>query len=229
MNERINDERLNDFVDGLLNEAEQREVEEYLETSVEARETVAFLQALRAQAAELPESIEPSRDLWPEIQERMAPAPLAEVAPGARAPQPEEARPWLPHLDFAQWGALAAAAVVLVALSSGITAWMVGTPVADPVINEPAATGVAMETPGAAYVLEIEQLRAELDANRGNLDPDTVSTIETNLRVIDRAIRRAREALEEDPGNTGLSRMLDNNYRHKLQLLQRANRIIELS
>jgi hypothetical protein len=65
--------------------------------------------------------------------------------------------------------------------------------------------------------------------NRDVLDPDTVTTIETNLRVIDRAIRRAREALADDPGNAGLARLLASNYMHKLQLLQRTSRIIERS
>ena len=65
--------------------------------------------------------------------------------------------------------------------------------------------------------------------NRETLDPDTVTTIDTNLRVINRAIRRAREALDEDPQNGGLNRMLSSNYRRKLELLQRANRMIELS
>ena len=81
----------------------------------------------------------------------------------------------------------------------------------------------------AGYALEIEQLMRVLYENRDTLDPDTVSTIEPNLRVIDRAIDRVREALEEDPANPGLARMLTSNYRHKVQLLQRANRIIELS
>ncbi len=81
----------------------------------------------------------------------------------------------------------------------------------------------------AGYALEIEQLMRVLYENRDTLDPDTVSTIETNLRVIDRAIDRVREAIEEDPVNSGLARMLTKNYRHKLQLLQRANRIIEAS
>ena len=56
--------------------------------------------------------------------------------------------------------------------------------------------------------VEIEQLMWALFENRERLDEDTVSTIETNLRVIDRAIRSAREALEDDPQNAGLTRML---------------------
>lgn len=79
----------------------------------------------------------------------------------------------------------------------------------------------AMPAIEAEYAIRIERLLWALYENRERLDPDTVSTIETNLRVIDGAIGRAREALEEDPENPGLARMLNSNYRHKLQLLQR--------
>lgn len=254
MSEPISEERLNDYVDGLLDGSEAAEVERLLAESAEARATVDFLRALRVQAARLPESVQPERDLWPGIRARMAPAPLAAVEGGghdetrrddataADGATRRAAGGW-PRLAAPQWAALAAAAMFLVVSSSAITAWMMGSAPADPIgggqaaagnpaAGDPAATGVALDEGlplEARYAIEIQQLLWALFENRERLDPDTITTIQTNLRVIDRAIRDAREALDEDPGNAGLSRMLDSNYRRKLELLQRANRIIEMS
>jgi len=229
MNENISEERLNDYVDGLLPEADAAEVERLLASSVEARATVEFLRSLRTQAGQLPQSLQPERDLWPEIRSRMAPAPLASVEGGVAAPSGAS---WWPRLDGMQWAALAAAAMFLMVTSSAITAWVIGapTPGAPPDAATPVAVSLEDVPIGAAeYAVEIEQLLSALYENRDTLDPDTVSTIDTNLRVINRAIRRAREALDEDPQHGGLNRMLSSNYRRKLELLQRANRMIELS
>jgi len=236
MSERISDEQLNDYVDGLLSEAEAAEVERLMASSSEARETVDFLRSLRAATADLPASIEPQRDLWPQIEGRMAPAPLAVVDEEAAVAPRGPAVSWWPRLNTHQWATLATAALLLVVSSSAITAWMVGTdappPAAAALTEAVPIEAVSLDETvpvEARYAAEIEDLMWSLYENRDSLDPQTVSTIETNMRVIDRAIRRAREALEEDPANAGLSRMLDTNYRHKLQLLQRANRIIEMS
>lgn len=234
MSERISDEQLNDYVDGLLSEAEAAEVERLMASSAAARDTVAFLRSLRAATADLPASIEPQRDLWPQIEGRMAPAPLAVVDEEASVAPRASAASWWPQLNATQWATLATAAMLLVVSSSAITAWMVGGDAPLPAEAVPTEVVSLAESAEplpveARYAAEIEGLMWSLYENRDSLDPETVSTIETNMRVIDRAIRRAREALEEDPANAGLSRMLDTNYRHKLQLLQRANRIIEMS
>ena len=54
MSEAISEERLNDYVDGVLSDQAVAEVERYLAASAEARDTVKFLRSLQAQAAELP-------------------------------------------------------------------------------------------------------------------------------------------------------------------------------
>jgi len=235
MSDTINDERLQDYVDGLLSEADAAAVERRLADDAEGRATVEFLRALRREAAELPRDIPPQRDLWAGISRRMAPAPLAPVE-GAAAREERSAVPsWWPRLQPSQWATLAAAAMFLVVTSSAITAWVVGAPAPSPAgAGDPAAitAGVSLdeELPlEARYGMEIDELLWTLYENRDELDPDTVSTIETNLRVINRAIRSAREALDEDPGNAGLNRLLDSNYQRKLELLRRANRIIEMS
>ena len=192
MNERTDEERLNDYVDGLLGEDEAREVERNMAASRQAREAVEALRALKARTAELPDSIEPQRDLWPGIAERMAPAPLSSVEKPARrrAGGIRFALLW-PHLESFQWATLAAAALLLVVSSSAITAWVVRAP--DVAVMPGGETGGAaisnvaldaLHPVEAEYALEIAELLTVLMNNRDALDPDTVTTIETNLRVI---------------------------------------------
>jgi hypothetical protein len=64
--------RLHDYVDGLLSTSERVAVEQHLEKCLDCRGEVEFLNSLRRQVAALPQSIEPPRDLWPEIASRIA-------------------------------------------------------------------------------------------------------------------------------------------------------------
>ena len=127
MSDVPSEERLNDYVDGLLSAPEARQVERALAASAAARATVEFLRSLRARTEQLPDAIEPSRDLWPGIAERMVVAPLASVGPvperATRVVSDEAtAYPtWWPSFDGFQWATLAAAAMLLMVVSSGRT------------------------------------------------------------------------------------------------------------
>jgi hypothetical protein len=65
--------RLHDYVDGLLPKTEQGEFERHLDACPDCRQEAQFLRSLRRQAAILPKSIAPPRDLWPEIAARIEP------------------------------------------------------------------------------------------------------------------------------------------------------------
>jgi len=226
MNDRI-EEQLNDYVDGLLGAAAAEEVERYLQSSAEARATLEFLRSLQARTEALPESIEPGRDLWPQIGAALSPRRLLQVDFEDATARQRNA--WIPSLGLQRWATLAAAAMALIVASSGLTLWMVAPPAAGS--DGPGITvvdgGARDPRPETEFAVEIERLLTALYEHRDVLDPDTVTTIEINLRVIDRAISRSLEALEEDPESAGLSRHVVRNYRRKLELLQRANRIIE--
>lgn len=148
--------------------------------------------------ATLSRSIEPAADLWPAIRERVT---------AGRGPRRRIAVP--------RW-ALAAAAVVLIALSSGVTAMLLTS-------NEPGtvATG-SISALEAEYSTVSEDLTGALEQARTRLSPETMATIERNLRIIDAALAETRQALARDPGNDALGRMVVAAWRQKVDLLRRA-------
>ena len=79
----------------------------------------------------------------------------------------------------------------------------------------------------AQYDAAVADLERALDERRNDLNPRTVEILERNLTLIDAAIAQARQALEEDPGNTYLNRHLVDSRRRKLELLRRATAITE--
>lgn len=159
---------------------------------------------LMAQAAKLATEISPERDLWPGIADAIAHPP---------------ARRWTPM--FAQ----AAAVLVLVAASSGITWYAVKDD--RPVITyqpelvfERAAFG-GQHTLGPAFQDARAMLSAELDAELSNLSPDEKQDIETSLAVMQDAIAIINAELENDPENLYLQEMLLKSYRDELALMRR--------
>jgi len=63
----LTEERLNGFADGTLPERERREAAAHLADCAECRAGVADVRAVLAWTAALPRSLDPPRDLWPDI------------------------------------------------------------------------------------------------------------------------------------------------------------------
>ena len=134
-------------------------------------------------------------------------------------------------------GVLAAAAVVLIALSSGITAILLRpeTPAAgvaqtdgEAVRQESGAPSVlpaSFRATEGEYARTIEELRLALAAQRSRLSPETIRTVDHSLAVIDSAIAEARTALLSDPGNRTLVDLLSASYQRKLDLLRRTSEL----
>ncbi|HEY2825651.1 MAG TPA: hypothetical protein VGI83_08910 [Gemmatimonadales bacterium] len=162
---------------------------------------------MKALLKDLPRSIEPPRDLYPAIGARVA-ARHAERG----------------HRRQVVWLVLAAA-VALVAASSAVTAWLLRQS-RPPVVAVLPADARVVE---AGYVQAAEDLQQLLASSRVRLAPATVTIIQRNLAVIDRAIRESRDALARDPRNQEAARLLWETYQQKLDLLQRAARLGQTS
>ncbi|HEY0969613.1 MAG TPA: hypothetical protein VGE02_01415, partial [Gemmatimonadales bacterium] len=84
------------------------------------------------------------------------------------------------------------------------------------------ADGAAALGATAVYDREIAIMRGLLDQRRAALDTSTVRVLETNLDIIDRAIRDSREALARDPASPLLNRQLTDALDEKLELMRTA-------
>jgi hypothetical protein len=187
---------------------------------VECRTLWAELDQISAQAARLP-LLRPSRDLWAGIEART----------GGTADAPQTMRPFFtrPMVRFA------IAASLLMAVSSAVT-WQVASNRDRLGVGEVAAdiaAGVDLETAETLHLAsfqetvtsmdrEIAVLQAMVADRRKLLDPQTVSVLEANLRVIDRAIQESRAALVADPASRFLSEQFTRAYNSKLTLLRDA-------
>lgn len=148
--------------------------------------------------AALPRSIEPAADLWPAIQGRLA---ALRERPG--------------RIAVPRWG-LAAAALFLIALSSGVTAVLLRP------APRPVSATLDVSALEAQYAAVSEDLTGALEQARSRLAPATMATIERNLRIIDAALDETRQALAKDPGNPALGQMVVAAWRQKVDLLRRA-------
>ncbi len=212
-------ERLDDWAGNELPAAERQAVELHLEVCPACRAEAEALRDLLHDVAALPMEATPSRDLWAGIAARIeAPAQVTPIS---------AARRWSPP----RWLTMAAASVALVVTSSLVTLKVTedqrlpATPVAvgpEVRVGAPQTALVAFQPAEHDYKRAIDDLQRVLTARRATLAPETVETLETNLRIIDEAIRQSRAALEKDPNSRELTDMLSDAYGKKLNVLQQA-------
>jgi anti-sigma factor RsiW len=193
--------RLDDYVGGLLSEADAAALESHLESCAACEALLAAeaapVEAIRA----LPRAVSPREDLWPGIGAR-----LARREPGLRR-----------RVAVPRW-MLAAAAVLLIAVSSGATALLLNRgPSRLPVL--PSSRLASLE---AEYLSATQDLSAALDRARSRLAPETLASIDKSLSLIDAALEESRVALANDPGNEALRMLLVAAWRQKVDLLRRA-------
>ncbi len=214
------DARLDDWLEGALPAAEGAEIEAHLAACPSCRESERQLRRLLAHAAALPRSVSPPRDLWPGVERRLA-----------------RSSGWAGLVGWGPSLALAAAATVLAAVAALL--WQAQAPAA--------VHTVAMPGPGPAFEVVSTQAAAVSDPvlaqaereyeaaastllgalqQRGSaLAPEDIEHIQSNLRVIDRALSEVRLALAKDPGNPELNRMLVATHRKKVDVLRRVVRL----
>jgi anti-sigma factor RsiW len=215
--EHPTEERLNDHVDGLLSAPDTAAVEAHLAACAACRAEVEGLRALLGAVSGLPREVAPPVEVWEALRAETS------ARPGRAA--------WTVRLTRRE---LAAAAVLLVALSSGITAALLrdrggpepsGAVAVEGAVARPPAAWVEFRRAEAEYLRTADDLEAVLAASRDALAPETVQVVEANLRIIDAAIGDAREALARDPANAELSNVLAATYRDKIDVLERTLRL----
>ena len=202
---------LDKLLDRQLDDAGQAEVKAHLDGCAACAEAHRSLIELRDRVADLPRSVAPPRDLWPEIESRIAAKKVARGRFGRRA--------------------LMAAAAAVVLITSVVTAYLVGRQQAVPtVVVAPASRETTSAVLAASFAeLGVHDYQATrhhlldvLEGRRNELSPATLEVVVANLRLIDEAMGEIAEALGEDPGNEVLMRRLVATYRQQVNLLERA-------
>jgi predicted anti-sigma-YlaC factor YlaD len=212
-------ELLNDFLDGQLEPELHVETRDHLEGCPACSRELEQLRSLRSVTDRLPRSIEPPRDLWPGVEARLGTG-------DRRVPGRRRSRLVLRPRH-------AVAAVALLAIAFSLT--QVRTKKARegaapaPTVQESSATSFVSlseewRRTEVAYERAAAELLEALDAVRDELPPETVLRIETNLEIVDDAIRESREAFEADPGNLDVLQLLAAVHEKRLDLLQQAVR-----
>ena len=204
------DQLLDAYLAGTLEATRRANLEAHLAGCESCRTLTGQMRAVLASAATLPRSIRPPRDLWPDIADRLA---------SRTTRRPVRSIPWR------RWAPLAAAAVLLIAVTAVVTVRLSRREVPVAVSAPPAQSHVAGFAADREYVLAAEDLERVLAEGRGRLAPGTVAVLERNLALIDAAIVEARAALEADPANADLRALLWGAHRQKLDLLDRATRL----
>jgi len=210
-------DRLSDYLDGELPEAERIALEQHLAACADCRTTMAGLRRVVHLAREA-STVAPG-DLWPGIAARIG----ASTSP-VRSLDAHRARRrvafTLPQL--------AAAAALLVSIAGGSAWWLARAErPAQPLAAAPVTGSIALPAglpsrAEASYNAAVADLEAALAAGRGRLSPTTVAALERNLTRIDQAIAEARRALASDPANAYLNSHLATTMQQKLDVLQQA-------
>ncbi len=221
-------ERINDYVDGALGEADQSEVARHLDRCPACERAAADLSQMRRAAQSLPPR-RPRADAWQRIA-----AELSRELPAMPAAAP--AAIWTrQHLGWA------AAAVLVLAVAS--TVWFVRQP-DQPAGDQQAASQAAPGlTPAATtvnpsqtdlvksiddelraaeshYEKAISGLEQIAKSDQNQLDPALAATLQKNLGVIDQAIRDSRTALQSQPANQLAQDSLFEALQRKVSLLE---------
>jgi hypothetical protein len=212
---------LDDYVTGELTEDARGPVADHIAVCEICAGEVESLNKILARAADLPKSIDPPGDAWSHIRAAIEREKEAVNAHHTRSGAGFWQRSYV----------LAAAAILLVVLSSAGTALYMTSRSANGAASRSAAGNAnSAATPATLAAFTIEEnnylrnvavLQDLLDQQEALLAPETVAQLKASLRTIDEAILEARNALARDPANKLLIEMLSGTYRQKMDLMRR--------
>ncbi len=205
---------LDDYVDGELAEAEHQELELHLASCEACRKEERALRVFLAEAATLKRDRVPARDLWPAIEARLR--------NGKRV-----LRFFRPGLALPAGLAAAAALIVAVLWMRPNQAPQGGVGPTGGTLTPAATVGtpVDMAQAEAEYLRATNQLLELLNARKKTMPAEAAKALDENMLKIDASLRQVREALDKDPQNPKLTRMLASTHQKKLDLLLRLIRL----
>lgn len=216
------DERLNDYLDDLLPATGREEVDRHLRECAGCRDSLREMRALVREATSLPRTIEPPRDLWRGIEQDLLRVGRIARESSTRRQGVGPFSAWLPGL---------AAAALIIVVTAGVTLLLTrgnrdGRSAArGGMTGISAATLASYREAESVYLAATDDLLILLEDRRGELAPETLAVIESNLRIINDSIQEVRVALEEDPKSSQNRDLFTSLHWKKIMLLQQAVRL----
>ncbi len=164
---------------------------------------------------DLPQGIEPERDLWPRIEAQIAGhggAERAAVATGAARSGTAAPQRWL----------AAAAMVGCVAVGVWIGRSVLPGAGSAPLAQASRPVSATMQTAWVTdprYQRQHEELMRSLGTQLASLPPASRAKVLASLATIGKAKEEIESALGKDPGNTLLQELLVNTYQDEMRVL----------
>jgi hypothetical protein len=231
-------EILSDHLDGYLSGPDATVVSEHLLLCDSCAATYNALADLVTSASGLEHSVAPPDDLWTELRKSLEDRKDIVLPTSRNGGSGPAGSTVVRQLSGRMVAMLAVAAVVLIVLSSGITAVVLRRGSSDSAVGKPPSVLVQRGPLGAGASMParfrqtenefnrtIEELQLAVDTQRGQLSPETIRTVDRSLAVVDSAIAEARAALLADPNNQMLVDLLSASYQRKLDLLRRTSEL----
>ena len=201
MTDHLHETEMAAYIDESASDAVRSTVAAHLAACPMCAAEVRRAVSLAARLSSVPRSIDPPRDPWPEIR--------GEIQRERR----RRAARWM------MGSALLAAAAVLLVMS-------VGRQARNPAPIAAQGSGALAEWRRVepAYERSESEMAGTIAQGKTELTPTTVAAVQKSLATIDSAIAEARAALDRDPSNEALARLLVSAHERKVDLLARATR-----
>jgi len=229
---------LSDLVDGYLSRQDAAVISEHLSACGSCAETYKSIAGLLSSVNSLPRSVLPPDDLWVDLRKSLDERKEFVLPTSSSAASSSVRSTGVRGVSGRMVALLDVAAVVLIALSSGITALVLRNRTGSLLVRGDRPTAVKPGSVASSPVLPaafrqtenelnrtIEELQLAVDTQRDQLSPETIRTVDRSLAVVDSAIAEARAALTADPNNQMLVDLLSASYQRKLDLLRRTSEL----
>ncbi len=204
---------LSELVDGALAGEPRAETDAHLLECADCRQLLADLRRVREAGRAFPRVTAPV-SAWPRLRDAVA-------RDGAAPGRPR--RGWTISAGWPAWGALAAAAAIVVAVGTAIFFAVRPAPPAPTQAASPAAPPSAeaeIEAAQLHYARAIQALQQAANEGRAALDPQTMAVLDKNNSVLDQAIQDSQAVVRAHPTSEFAQSSLLDALQRKVNLLR---------
>jgi len=203
---------LSDYVDEELSASAQETVQTHLQTCSDCRKVYVELKQLTADLAAIPKEMKPDEDLWPAINDRLK----------------SGKKPKILNL-FKRYKSYLSAAAVAVFFISSFYVMLRDNP--DKINQVTRELSPQMQSAvlliKEEYTQTREKIQKTLSNSQGEISPETIQTIEYNLKIIDEATRNIQQALQENGADKDLMDLYYQSYMNQVKLLQQTLELLK--